>query len=117
MPPASRAVTAAFPSTSGTLFTLDGETGYFAGTNCYWCGFLTEESDVETVMGNLKDSGLRILRVWGFNDVTTAQGDDAVYFQYLSATNSTINTGANGLQLLDNVVSAAGTAGVKLIVC
>jgi mannan endo-1,4-beta-mannosidase len=39
-----------------------------------------------------------------------------VYYQYLSASGSEINTGANGLERLDAVVSAAETHGMKLII-
>lgn len=56
---------ATFPSTSGLKFNIDGSTAYFAGTNTYWIGFLTNNADVDTVMTHLKSTGLRVLRVWG----------------------------------------------------
>ena len=105
-----------FPSADGTLFDIDGQTSYYAGTNCYWCSFLTLSSDVGTALDGVQQAGLKILRVWGFYDVTTPQSENAVYFQYLSSSGSTINTGTYGLQLLDNVVSAAEARGIKLIV-
>lgn len=105
-----------FASTSGTYFTIDGETKYFAGTNCYWCSFLPLESDAETVMTHVEAAGLKILRVWGFNDVTTKPSDSTVWFQYLSSSGSEINTGSNGLERLDWVVAAAENHGIKLIV-
>lgn len=58
---------------------IDGKTGYFAGTNLYWIGFLTNNDDVNLVMQHLKESGLSILRVWGFNDVTTTPTDGTVW--------------------------------------
>ncbi|KAI7373915.1 hypothetical protein KC336_g20318, partial [Hortaea werneckii] len=61
---------ATYPTTSGTSFVIDGEPGYFAGSNSYWIGFLSNDADVDLVMQHLKESGLKILRVWGFNDVT-----------------------------------------------
>jgi mannan endo-1,4-beta-mannosidase len=56
---------ATFPSVSGLKFNIDGSTVYFAGTNAYWIGFLTSNTDVDTVMDYLRSSGLKVLRVWG----------------------------------------------------
>jgi mannan endo-1,4-beta-mannosidase len=56
---------ATFPSVSGLKFNIDGSTVYFAGTNAYWIGFLTSNTDVDTVMDHLQCSGLKVLRVWG----------------------------------------------------
>ena len=105
---------AARSTTNGTKFSIDGLTKYYAGTNSYWIGFLTNDGDVNTVMDNINKSGLKILRVWGFYDVNN--NSPGVYFQRLSASGSTINTGANGLQRLDAVVKAAERTGVKLII-
>lgn len=102
------------PSASGTSFTIDGETKYFSGSNSYWVSMLTNDADVEQTMANFAESGSRILRVWGFNDVN-AETDD-VWFQLLSAEGSRINEGANGLQRLDAVVAAAEAHGVKLTI-
>lgn len=88
----------------------------YAGTNSYWMPFLTNDNDVDIIMGHLKTSGLKILRVWGFNDVKTAPGSGTVYFQSFSGSSATINTGANGLQRLDAVVKAAEKHGIKLII-
>ncbi|RDL37498.1 putative Mannan endo-1,4-beta-mannosidase A [Venustampulla echinocandica] len=111
---ASRAA-AANPSVSGLKFNIDGTTGYFAGTNSYWIGFLTNNADVDLVMAHLKTSGLKVLRVWGFNDIT--QSTSEVWFQsFIKGQNPQINTGANGLQRLDYVVKSAESHGVKLIV-
>jgi mannan endo-1,4-beta-mannosidase len=54
-----------YASVSGLKFNIDGATSYFAGTNTYWIGFLTNNADVDTVMTHLKSSGLKVLRVWG----------------------------------------------------
>ncbi|KAI0467225.1 glycoside hydrolase superfamily [Xylaria cf. heliscus] len=105
-----------FSSVNGLNFQIDGKTGYFAGTNSYWIGFLTNNADVDTTLDQLKSAGLKILRVWGFNDVTSTPGQGTVWFQKLSASGSTINTGADGLQRLDYVVSAAEKRGIKLII-
>lgn len=107
-----------FAKVDGLKFNIDGETKYFAGTNAYWLPFQTKNADVDSVFKNLKESGLKILRVWGFNDVNTVPQDGVVYFQlHDKATGkTTINTGADGLERLDYVVSAAEKNGIKLII-
>lgn len=107
----ARADTPAIPSKNGTHFVIDGKTGYFAGSNSYWIGFLTNDKDVDLVLDHLSESGLKILRIWGFNDVTRDPGAGTVWFQQLSASGSKINTGANGLQRLDYVVKSAESRG------
>lgn len=108
--------TGTFAKTDGVLFNIDGETKYYAGTNCYWCGFLTEDEDVDSVFSHMATAGFKIIRVWGFNDVNTIPSSGTVYYQYLSASGSTINTGADGLQRLDAVVAAAEKYDLKLII-
>ncbi|CAK7211995.1 hypothetical protein SCUCBS95973_001312 [Sporothrix curviconia] len=115
---ATATAAASVPTTSGLRFAVDGATKYLAGTNSYWIGFLTNNADVDLVLNHIAASGLKVLRVWGFNDVTAkpAAGSNTVYYQYLSAAGSQINTGANGLQRLDYVVAAAAKRGVHLII-
>lgn len=108
--------TSTFATTSGGKFVIDGKTGYFAGANCYWCSFLTSSADVGSTFDHLVSSGLKILRIWGFNDITSAPSSGQVYFQHLSSSGSTINTGPTGLGLLDNAVAAAEARGLKLII-
>lgn len=103
----SGAAAGAYATTSGTQFNIDGETGYFAGTNSYWIGFLTNNDDVDTVMQHLTSSGLKVLRVWGFNDVTSTPGSGTIYFQSFAGNEPTINAGSDGLQRLDYVVKSA----------
>jgi len=105
-----------FAKTNGLLFEIDGVTKYYAGTNCYWCGFLTSNADVDHVFADMAASGFKVVRVWGFNDVNSIPGTGTVWYQYLSASGSQINTGANGLQRLDYVVSSAAAHGLKLII-
>ncbi|KAK3903271.1 glycoside hydrolase superfamily [Staphylotrichum tortipilum] len=102
--------------TVGTRFSIDGKTGYFPGTNAYWISFLQNAADVELTMGHIASSGLKVLRVWGFNDVTTKPGAGQPWFQYLSSSGSEINTGADGLGRLDTVVKSAEKNGIKLII-
>jgi len=56
---------ATYPTVSGLEFNIDGTTAYYAGTNAYWIGFLTNNADVDLVFTHLKASGLKVLRVWG----------------------------------------------------
>ncbi|KAF9892742.1 hypothetical protein FE257_001144 [Aspergillus nanangensis] len=105
-----------FASTSGLQFSIDGETGYFAGSNSYWIGYLTKNADVDVVFRHMKQSGLKILRVWGFNDVNEKPAAGTVWYQLHANGTSTINTGRDGLQRLDYVVSSAEKHGIKLII-
>jgi mannan endo-1,4-beta-mannosidase len=107
---------ARFASTRGLQFSIDGRTGYFAGSNSYWIGFLTNNADVDLVFDHMKQSGLKILRVWGFNDVNAVPGAGTVYYQLHVNGTSTINTGPDGLQRMDYVVSSAEKRGIKLII-
>ncbi|SPO06845.1 probable Probable mannan endo-1,4-beta-mannosidase A [Cephalotrichum gorgonifer] len=101
-------------TTDGTLFKINGETKYFAGSNSYWISMLRNDADVDLTMGHFADSGLKVLRIWGFNDVN-AERDD-VWFHLVSASGSRVNEGANGLPRLDAVVAAAERHGVQLII-
>ncbi|KAH9875111.1 hypothetical protein J1614_004599 [Plenodomus biglobosus] len=101
---------ASIAKTDGLKFNIDGV------TKCYWIPFLTNDNDVDVIMGHLATSGQKILRVWGFNDVTSIPGSGTVYFQAFSGSSATINTGANGLQRLDAVVKAAEKHNIKLII-
>lgn len=73
---------ASFAKTDGLFFNIDGETKYYAGTNCYWCGFLTSDEDVEKVFSDMAAADLKIIRVWGFNDVNEIPGDGTVYCKH-----------------------------------
>ncbi|KAF2689719.1 glycoside hydrolase family 5 protein [Lentithecium fluviatile CBS 122367] len=116
LPTVKVAPRASISKADGTKFNIDGVTKYYAGTNSYWIPFLTSDNDVDVIMGHLKTSGHKILRIWGFNDVKTIPGSGTVYFQSFSGSTATINTGANGLQRLDAVVKAAEKHGIKLII-
>jgi mannan endo-1,4-beta-mannosidase len=62
-------------------------------------------------------TGLKVLRVWGFNDVASIPAEGTVWFQsFVSGESPTVNTGADGLQRLDYVVESAEAHGVSLII-
>lgn len=63
-------------------------------------------------MNRLEDAGIKVIRTWAFNDATDC---DEIHFQCWSDGTPTINTGENGLQRLDSVVSSAEAHGVQLI--
>lgn len=104
------------PSTNGSVFVLDGKPQYFAGTNAWWLGHLTSDDDVETAVSEIVDSGLRVVRVWGFGNVN-APTSDGVYYQLLDNTTGTIsiNYGSNGIGRLDSAVQYAEKYGLKLV--
>ena len=104
------------PRTHGLQFVIDGWADYFAGTNTYWLPFLTNDSDVDLVLMHLHQSGLKFLRIWGFNDVNEIPDDGTVWFHLLRNGTSTINDGPYGLQRLDYVVRSAERHEIKLIV-
>ena len=88
-----------FVTTDGTSFVVDGTKGYVAGTNAYWLGFQTDNDDVDLVMSHLQSSGLKVLRVWGFNTVTSTPSAGTVWYQSLiPGSEPAINTGADGLE-------------------
>ncbi|KAH6683872.1 glycoside hydrolase superfamily [Halenospora varia] len=106
-----------FAKTAGSVFNINGKSQYFMGTNSYWIGFLTNNDDVDLVMSHLASTGLKVLRVWGFNDVTATPSSGTVWFQsFITGSSPVINTGADGLQRLDYVVSSAAAHGVSLII-
>jgi len=106
----------------GRVFDIDGRVEYFAGTNAWWLAHLSLNSDVDTALEEIANTQYKIVRVWGFGDVTnatlpaaTATDPNKVYFHYLNATGGYINYGPEGIQRLDYVVSAAEKYGVKLV--
>ncbi|GAB1207351.1 hypothetical protein APSETT445_006066 [Aspergillus pseudonomiae] len=114
--PSPSATPGSFVTTSGLNFVIDGKTGYFAGSNSYWIGFQKNNDDVDLVFSHLQESGLKILRVWGFNDVNEKPTDGSVYYHLLADGTATVNEGEDGLQRLDYVVSSAEKHGIKLII-
>jgi mannan endo-1,4-beta-mannosidase len=54
--PSFAVATSAFTSyakTSGSVFTINGKTEYWMGTNAYWLSFLTDNANVDLVMSHL----------------------------------------------------------------
>ncbi|KAJ3570962.1 hypothetical protein NP233_g4061 [Leucocoprinus birnbaumii] len=103
-----------FVKTSGTKFTLNGKTYTLVGGNSYWMGLMgLSTSAMNQAFADIAKAGGTTVRTWGFNEVTSANGN---YYQLWSGSTPTINTGATGLQNFDNVVAAAKANGIRLIV-
>lgn len=66
--------------TSGLKFEIDGIAKYWAGTNGYWIPFLMNNADIDLTFDHIATAGMRIVRTWGFNDVTAipSKGRDTV---------------------------------------
>ena len=106
-----------YATTDGMAFIIDGKPTYFMGTNTYYIGFLTDNADVDLIMGHIAATGLKVLRVWGFNDVNSIPSAGTVWFQsFVSGASPVINTGVDGLQRLDYVVQSAEAHGISLII-
>lgn len=125
-----------FAYTQGTRFMLDGSPFYYAGTNCYYLTFKSQEA-VDSVFKDAEAMGLKVIRVWGNLDVgvktgtTDSEGKpvftnnndgpgekDGIYFQYFDKDlgKPVINEGKDGLQKLDYALYKAEKHGIKLLI-
>ncbi|KAJ6557504.1 mannanase [Mycena capillaripes] len=103
-----------FVKTSGTKFTLNGATYTVFGSNAYWLALMGySTTDINKAFADIVASGATTVRTWGFNEVTAANG---VYFHLWSGKTATVNTGTNGLGMLDTVIAAAKAHGIRLII-
>ena len=115
---------------------LDGSPFYYAGTNCYYLTFKSQEA-VDSVFKDAEAMGLKVIRVWGNLDVgvktgtTDSEGKpvftnnndgpgekDGIYFQYFDKDlgKPVINEGKDGLQKLDYALYQAEKHGIKLLI-
>ena len=119
-----------FVYTEGTRFMLNGQPFYFAGTNNYYLGYVSNFM-VDNVFEDMVAMNLKVVRTWGFIDVGTLNPDgslsdnvdgeghkNGVYYHYWDpdANAPAINEGENGLQNLDYVIYNAANYGIKLII-
>jgi len=102
-----------FVSVQGGSFQLEGSLYRFYGTNVYWAQLATDD-DIDLTFHDIATAGLRVVRVWAFNDVPS-QPSSGTYFQILNGGKATINEGPDGLQRLDKVVATATKYGLKLV--
>lgn len=104
-----------FVQAEGTQFTLNGKPFNFIGTNAYWLTSLNDSAAVKTTLQTMKAQNATVIRVWAFNDVTSEPTDNSTFFQIFKNGVPTVNTGSNGLQRLDNVISIAEEEGLKVL--
>ena len=67
-----------FAKPAGRLFNIDGKVQYFAGSNAWWLGHLSKNSDVDIALKQVAATGYKILRVWGFGDGTCSVGMESL---------------------------------------
>ena len=70
---AAEGVPSGFAYAQGTRFMLDGSPFYYAGTNCYYLTFKSQEA-VDNVFKDAEAMGLKVIRVWGNLDVGVKTG-------------------------------------------
>lgn len=78
----------------------------FVGTNAYWLPYLNSDDDIRNTLANMSKSGIRVVRTWAFNDVTTIP-DAGSWLLLIKDGNTTMNTGSNGIQRLDKIIAFA----------
>jgi len=96
-------------------FKLDNKDFFFSGTNAYWLGQLADKADLNATMKSIADTGLKVVRTWAFNEVTSVPTDGSAWYHFWVNGSATINFGTDGLQRLDGVMAAAEANGLKMI--
>ncbi|KAG1733261.1 glycoside hydrolase family 5 protein [Suillus occidentalis] len=95
-------------------FSVNGSSLRFVGTNLYWLPTLETNDDIWNVLKNISDTGIKVIRIWAFNDVETIPAS-GTWFQLVQNGTATINEGPNGLQKLDTIVQMAEQQGLYVI--
>ncbi|KIK35441.1 glycoside hydrolase family 5 protein [Suillus luteus UH-Slu-Lm8-n1] len=95
-------------------FSVNGSSLRFVGTNLYWLPTLETNDDIWNVLKNISDTGIKVIRIWAFNDVETVPAS-GTWFQLVQNGTATINEGPNGLQKLDTIVQMAEQQGLYVI--
>lgn len=103
-----------YVSTSGPGFVVNGSELKYIGTNAYWLPTLNTNEDIWNTLGNISALGIKVVRLWAFNDVDTIP-TNGTWFQLIKDGTTSVNTGANGLQKLDTVIQMAEQQGLYVI--
>ncbi|KAG1873230.1 glycoside hydrolase family 5 protein [Suillus subluteus] len=103
-----------FVSSSKDGFSVNGSSLRFVGTNLYWLPTLESNDDIWNVLKNISDTGIKVVRIWAFNDVEIIP-ETGTWFQLVQNGTTTINDGPNGLQKLDTVMQMAEQQGLYVI--
>jgi len=104
-----------FVTSQNGQFSVNGSHFTFVGTNAYWLPTLNNEQDIDNTLATIAANKIKVVRVWGFNDVATIP-ESGTWFQQISNGIATINNGTNGLQKLDQVIELAQKHGIYVIV-
>ena len=105
------------PSADGTVFNINGKPQYFAGTNSWWLGHLTSDTDVDLAASEISSSGLKVSRVWAFGNANQPS-DQTIYYQLLDNVTNTISINYNatsGIPRLDSAIKHAEKYNLKLV--
>ncbi|KAG1827299.1 glycoside hydrolase superfamily [Suillus subaureus] len=103
-----------FVSTSGPGFVVNGSSLKYIGTNAYWLPTLNTNEDIWNTLGNISALGIKVIRLWAFNDVDTIPVN-GTWFQLIKDGTVSVNDGPNGLQKLDTVIQMAEQRGLYVI--
>ncbi|KAG2349908.1 glycoside hydrolase family 5 protein [Suillus weaverae] len=103
-----------FVSTSGPGFVVNGSSLKYIGTNAYWLPTLNTNADIWNTLSNISALGIKVVRLWAFNDVSTIPVN-GTWFQLIQNGTVTVNNGPNGLQKLDTVIQMAEQHGLYVI--
>jgi mannan endo-1,4-beta-mannosidase len=112
--PQKRAIPSNFITTENGQFRVNNSDFKFFGANAYWLPTLNTEQDIRDTLSSMSASGINVVRIWAFNDVHEVP-ENGTWFQLIANGTSTINTGPNGLQKLDLVVSIAESLGMYIL--
>ncbi|KAF9246526.1 glycoside hydrolase family 5 protein [Melanogaster broomeanus] len=100
---------------SSPFVSTDGTSDFkYIGTNAYWLPSLNTNEDIWYSLGNISALGIKVVRLWAFNDVDTVP-INGTWFQLVNNCTVTINDGPNGLQKLDTVIQMAEQHGLYVI--
>jgi mannan endo-1,4-beta-mannosidase len=95
-----------FVTTQNGKFMVNGKPIRFVGTNAYWLPSLFTDADIDSTLGNMSTAGIKVVRLWGFNDVETIP-DKGTWFQLIANGTTKVNDGPDGLQKLDTIMRIA----------
>lgn len=98
---------------SGTRLTLNGDSFFAEGFNCYFLSFCSDPIRQATVR-SAKKLGANTIRSWAFLD-SLASDSESVTFQSLNRGVIEQNDGADGLRRLDHLIASAEELDLKLI--
>ncbi|KAJ6547556.1 glycoside hydrolase superfamily [Mycena capillaripes] len=107
--------TTRFVSTNGPNFHVNNSDFKFIGTNAYWLPALNSDEDIDSVLGNISQSNITVVRTWAFNDVSEIP-ENGTWFQLVANGTTSVNLNeTTGLPKLDRIISMAEKHGIYLL--